>query len=107
MKVTLVHEVSTDLLAVTFGKEHVVGQHDRSTGFGVSPEGTIDGLEKIELFVRAGIGQIVAGRTFAAAFCPERRIGEYDVIIPEDLCLRWTEYRLAGFCLRCCEAWRS
>ena len=83
VEVALVHQVGPDLLAVAVGKEHVVGQDHGGSGFAGCAKRAVDHLQKIELLVGRGIGQVIPGRSFAAALGAEGRIGQDHVIVPE------------------------
>ena len=54
VQITLVHQVTADLLAVAVGKEHIVRQHHGSPGLVIGFQAAVDVLEKVELLVAGG-----------------------------------------------------
>ena len=87
VQITLVHQVTADLLAVAVGKEHIVRQHHGSPGLVIGFQAAVDVLEKVELLVAGGESEIISGGTLAALLGAEGRIGEHQVKVVESLAL--------------------
>ena len=66
MQITLVHQVTADLLAVAVSKKHIVRQHHGSPGLSIGLQAAVDVLEEVELFVAGGESEIISGGTLAA-----------------------------------------
>ncbi len=85
MKIALVHQVNTNLLSFTIRKENVIRQHHSGAGFPIRFQTTVNMLQKIQLLVAGGVGEIVTGGTFAALLGSERWICEDHIIAPHAL----------------------
>ena len=81
MEAALVHQVHPDLFSVAVGKEHVVRQYHR--GPAAPFQRTVDVLEKVQLFVAGGEGQVLPGGPLPAFLGAKRRVGQDQVVVFE------------------------
>ena len=80
VQIALIHQIDTNLFAVTVGKKHIVRQHYSSARLAVSLQATVDMLQKVQLLIARGIGKVVTRCTLTALFRTEGRIGQHHVI---------------------------
>lgn len=81
VEIALVHQVQPDLFSVPVGKERVVRQDHSSPA---APfQGAVDVLEKVQLFVAGGEGQVVPGGPLPAFLGAKGRIGQHQVVVFE------------------------
>ena len=80
VQIALIHQVDTNLFAVTVGKQHIVRQHYGSARLAVSLQAAVDMLQEVQLLVARGIGEVVTRCALTAFFRAEGRIGQHNVI---------------------------
>ena len=84
MQITLVHQVTADLLPIAVGKEHVIGQHHSgpAVALGIRSQ-AVNVLEKVQLLVAGGEGEVIPCGTLAALLGAKGGIGEHQIEVAE------------------------
>ena len=79
MQIAFVHQVGANPRAVAVDEQHVIRQHHGGACLTVRFQAAVDVLQKIQLLVGGGKGEIVAGGALAAFLGAEGRIGQHHV----------------------------